>query len=101
MEFGFDNIQDTQEALVDRMTSLESTLQGLATLASAAVPSQPDAPAPAPAPEIVMPEIPAPIIEDTQAPWWLLIVAVAGTAVVVGGLSYLAARKTSSQASET
>ena len=97
MEFGFDNIQDTQEALVDRMTALESQLQGLGALASAAVPAQPDAPAPAPAPEIVMPEIPAPIIEDTQAPWWLLILAVAGTAVVVGGLAYLAARRSPAQ----
>ena len=102
MEFGFDNIQDTQEDLVERLTSVEAHLQGLSGLAAAAVPAAPaptaepaQEPAPAPAPEIVIPEIPAPIIEDTQAPWWLLIVAVAGTAVVVGGLSYLAARKTS------
>ena len=104
MEFGFDNIQDTQEDLVDRMGALESQLQGLSGLAAAAVPAAPAAPAEpaqAPAPEIVMPEIPAPIIEDTQAPWWLLIVAVAGTAVVVGGLAFLAARNTSPKASES
>lgn len=95
MEFGFDNIQDTQEDLVERMGSLESQLQGLTGLAAGAIPAPaaPAAPAAAPAPEVVIPDIPAPIIEDTQAPWWLLIVAVAGTAVVIGGLAYLAGRK--------
>lgn len=93
MEFGFDNIQDTQEDLVDRLSAVESQLQGLSGLASA-VTAPPMPSEPAPAPEIVLPEIPAPIIEDTQAPWWLLILAVAGTAVVVGGLSFFAARRT-------
>ena len=98
MEFGFDNIQDTQEDLAERMEALESQIQGLGDLAGAitAPPAAPEtAPAAAaPAPEVVIPEIPAPIIEDTQAPWWLLIAGVAGTAVVVGGLAFLAGRRT-------
>ena len=97
MEFGFDNIQDTQEELVDRVQALEDSLQGLgdsvnaaaaAIIAAPALAPQPESPAPV-TPEI---EVPAPIIQDTQAPWWLLILAVTGTTVVVGGLTFLAAR---------
>mgnify|MGYP007004238303 CR=1 FL=1 len=39
-----------------------------------------------------VPDIPAPIIEDTQAPWWLLITGVAGTAAIVAGLTFFIAR---------
>ncbi len=96
MEFGFDNIQDTQEELVDKVGALESQLAGLAGLADTLT-APPPAPAPEereePAMEIVVPEIPAPIVEITQAPWWLLALAIAVTAAVVGGLAYLAGKR--------
>ena len=91
MEFGFDTVQDTQEALANRIQELESRVDGIGGDLSDALQAQIDTlKAGLVAPEV--PEIPAPIIEDTQAPWWLLIAGVAGTAAVVAGLTYFIAR---------
>jgi hypothetical protein len=94
MEFGFDNVQETQELLAERIQSLESRIDGISGEFNDVLQAQIEAlKAGIVAPEIPeIPEIPAPIIEDTQAPWWLLIVGVAGTAVVVAGLTYFIAR---------
>ena len=93
MEFGFDNIQDTQELLADRIQGLEARIDGIAGEFNDVLQAQIDAlKAGIVQPEIPEIDIPAPIIEDTQAPWWLLIVGVAATAVVVAGLTYFIAR---------
>jgi len=91
MEFGFDNVQETQELLAERIADLESRIDGISGEFEDVLRAQIDAlKAGIVVPEL--PEIPAPIVEDTQAPWWLLIAGVAGTAVVVAGLTYFVAR---------
>lgn len=93
MEFGFDNVQETQELLADRIQGLEARIDGIAGEFNDVLQAQIDAlKAGIVQPEIPEIDIPAPIIEDTQAPWWLLIVGVAATAVVVAGLTYFIAR---------
>ena len=91
MEFGFDNVQETQKLLAERIENLEARIGSIGGDLTNVLQEQIDAlKTGLVAPEI--PDIPAPIIEDTQAPWWLLIIGVAGTAVVVAGLTYFIAR---------
>ena len=91
MEFGFDNVQETQKLLAERIENLEARIGSIGGDLTNVLQEQIDAlKTGLVAPEI--PDFPAPIIEDTQAPWWLLIIGVAGTAVVVAGLTYFIAR---------
>ncbi|MEC9140842.1 MAG: sialidase family protein [Chloroflexota bacterium] len=91
MEFGFDNVQGTQKLLAERIENLEARIGNISGDLSDVLQAQIDAlKVGLVAPE--MPDIPAPIIEDTQAPWWLLITGIAGTAAIVASLTYFIAR---------
>jgi len=91
MEFGFDNVQQTQEFLAERIQGLESRIDGISGEFNDVLQAQIDALKAGLVPPEA-PQVPAPIIEDTQAPWWLLIAGVAGTAAVVAILTYFIAR---------
>jgi hypothetical protein len=91
MEFGFDNVQQTQELLAERIQGLESRIDGISGEFNDVLQAQIDALKAGLVPPEA-PQVPAPIIEDTQAPWWLLIAGVAGTAAVVAILTYFIAR---------
>ena len=91
MEFGFDNVQETQQLLAERIQNLEARIGNISDDLSDVLQAQIESlKGGLVAPEV--PDIPAPIIEDTQAPWWLLITGVAGTAAIVAGLTFFIAR---------